>query len=223
MTSAMGRLRRYRTDIVPANGAQVLTITAADGTTSTTTSFPDHSRESVAADGMRTTATMVADPRFGFEAPVPKTVTIRSPAGRQITTTKTRDLSWPNASDLSTLVQTDKTTINGRLWQSVYTGSTRTLRMTSPAGRVTTSTLNSHGRVTRIQVGTLTPIDFSYDPQGRLTTSTQGSRVSSIAYDAAGRRSVLTDALAIGVVRLRSADQPTSDTAEHQGHFLCLR
>lgn len=89
-TSAMGRLRRYRTDILPASGAQQLTVTAADGAASVTTSFLDRSSETVTADGMWTTVTMGPDPRFGFDAPVPRTVTARSPFGRVMTTTRTR-------------------------------------------------------------------------------------------------------------------------------------
>lgn len=199
LTSAMGRVRRYRTEILPATGAQKLTVTAADGTSSVTTSFPNRSSETVTADGMRTTVTMIPDPRFGLDAPVPQTVTVTSPAPfparRVMTTTRSRTLTWPNPNDLSTLVQTDETKVNNRLWRTVFTGATRTIRTTSPAGRVTTSTLDAQGRVTRTQVGTLTPIDFTYDAQGRLTTTTQGPRVSTIAYDGSGRPSVLTDAL----------------------------
>ena len=51
------------------------------------------------------------------------------------------------------------------------------------------------GRVTSAQVGNLTPVTFNYDRLGRLSSTTQGARTSSIAYDTSGRPSVLTDAL----------------------------
>jgi YD repeat-containing protein len=56
VTSAMGRARKYRTEILPATGAQKLTVTEADGTVSTRTVFADRSHEMVLADGDYTVA-----------------------------------------------------------------------------------------------------------------------------------------------------------------------
>ena len=68
----------------------------------------------------------------------------------------------------------------------------------------------------------LTPVDFTYDAQGRLTTTTQRPRQSTIAYDAAGRPSIADRcADAHGVVRLRrrrSGDH--ADAARHADHRL---
>ncbi len=84
--------------------------------------------------------------------------------------------------DLSTLqTQTETTSVNGRTTQTVFDAATRTYTTTTPAGRISTSRIDAQGRVTHTQVGTLTPVDFTYDAQGRLTTIAQGPRQSAIA------------------------------------------
>jgi YD repeat-containing protein len=67
--------------------------------------------------------------------------------------------------------------------------------------------------VTRTQTGGLTPVDFTYDAQGRLTSIAQGARTSAIAYDASSRPSALTDALSRTVTfGYDSADRVTTQT-----------
>ena len=50
----------------------------------------------------------------------------------------------------------------------------RTVTTTTPAGRQTVSTMDAQGRETRIQTGSLAPVDFTYDARGRLASVTQG-------------------------------------------------
>ena len=52
---------------------------------------------------------------------------------------------------------------------------------TTPAGRQTVSTMDAQGRETRIQTGSLAPVDFTYDARGRLASVTQGPNVLTYA------------------------------------------
>ncbi|HEX2881999.1 MAG TPA: RHS repeat-associated core domain-containing protein, partial [Polyangiaceae bacterium] len=65
-------------------------------------------------------------------------------------------------------------------------GNTRTFTTTSPAGRRTFRTIDEAGRTLSTQIEGLTPIDFTYDADGRLQTITQGDRVTTNTYHAAG-------------------------------------
>ena len=193
-TSEMGRVRKYVTEVLPDN-RQRLTITEADGTVSVQTTSESGNSEVIAADGTRTVTTMGPDPRFGRQVPVPISTTVTTPSGLTLTQSFSRFVETFNPPDHSTLLRSEFTTINGRVYSTVFSGATRTFTTTTPAGRVTTTSIDAQGRVIRTQVGSMIPLEFIYDPQGRLTETRQGPRRSTISYDAAGRPSVLTDAL----------------------------
>lgn len=195
ITTAMGRATIYRVERDEA-GEEKTTVTAPDGTVTVSQQSADGKMETTAADGTRTTATLSPDPRFGMNAPVASSVVVQTPAGLTLTTTTNRTATMSDPlNPFSLQTQTDTTVINGRTYQTVFTAGTRTFTTTTPAGRTSTSTIDAQGRVTRTQVGTLTPVDYTYDAQGRLSVITQGARQSSIAYDSSGRPSALTDAL----------------------------
>ncbi|HEX4954506.1 MAG TPA: RHS repeat-associated core domain-containing protein [Thermoanaerobaculia bacterium] len=62
----------------------------------------------------------------------------------------------------------------------------RQVRLVSPVGTVETS-YDLLGRVSRRQVVGLAPVDYGYDPAGRLTSVAAGSLAASFGYDNAGR------------------------------------
>jgi RHS repeat-associated protein len=88
---------------------------------------------------------------------------------------------------LSLSSQTDTLVINGRTYTSTYTQSTRLLSTTTPAGRTSTVTLDTKGRVVQEQVTGLEAVSYTYDSLGRLSTITQWSgvdaRTSTLSYN----------------------------------------
>jgi hypothetical protein len=52
-------------------------------------------------------------------------------------------------------------TLNGRTATSTYTAATKTFSNQSPAGRQSTTTIDTQGRITREQVDSLEPVAFS--------------------------------------------------------------
>ena len=174
--------------------------TAPDGTRTDLLIGADASRTTTAPDGTVTTLLQEPDPRFGMQAPVPSSLTIRTPSGltSALTTTRAATLSNPN-NLLSLIDQTDTVTLNGRTYTSAYDGTLRQLTDTSPAGRQTITLLDPQGRVLQRQVVGLEPISFTYDPRGRLSTMTQGTggaaRSSTFTYNPQGFLAGLTDPL----------------------------
>ncbi|MBF0292451.1 MAG: RHS repeat protein [Nitrospinae bacterium] len=58
-----------------------------------------------------------------------------------------------------------------------------------------TQKVDQQGRVAQTQVAAILPISYQYDLHGRLASITQGSRISSFAYDAQGNFLSVTDPL----------------------------
>ncbi len=71
---------------------------------------------------------------------------------------------------------------------SHFEAASRTFTNTSPAGRVSTRTIDAQGRTTATQVTGLAPVNATYDAFGRLATITTGTgpdaRTTTLAYDA---------------------------------------
>ena len=96
----------------------------------------------------------VPDPRFGMQAPIPSSLTLRMPSGltSALTTSRNVTLSDPN-NLLSLTASTDTITLNGRTATSTYDAATKTFTDRSPANRQVTSTIDAQGRVTRTHNG----------------------------------------------------------------------
>jgi RHS repeat-associated protein len=138
-----------------------------------------------APDGTLTTSVEGPDPRFGLQAPVLKSLTVRLPSALTSTLTSSRSVTLGTGGVLTT--QTDTLVINGRTYSSVFNQTAKTLTTTTPAGRTSTVTLDTKGRVIQEQVTGLEPVAYSYDSLGRLSTITQGSgptaRTSTLSYN----------------------------------------
>jgi len=198
-TTALQRVETFRVDDLADGGTRRAT-TEPSGLVTQRVRTPGGIETVTAPDGTLTTLTERADPRFGLQAPLPGTLTVRTPSGLTATlsTTRALTLSDPNnVFSFSTI--TDTVTLNGRTATSTYTAATKTFTDTSPANRQVTSTLDPQGRVLTTQVTGLAPISFAYDPRGRLSTLSQGSggsaRSSTFTYNPQGFLASLTDPL----------------------------
>jgi RHS repeat-associated protein len=193
--TGLGRTTTYRVDRL-ATGAQVFTNTAADGSVSTWTTAQDGAQEAVTPDGTRVTTAFTGDPRFGMAAPVAGTTTVRTPSGLTLTATTTRTVTLSDPTNVLSVTQwREDTRVNTRLYRTTYAAATRTFTTVTPANRQTRTRVDALGRVVEVQVGTLTPVLFGYDAQGRLTSRTQGTRTTTLAYDAQGYLANVTDPL----------------------------
>ena len=131
-----------------------------------------------------------------MRAPVTTALEVSTPGGLVSTQTASRTVTLSDPNDpLSLLTQTDTTALNGHTYSRVYDGASQTFTTTTPEGRQSTTLLDTQGRVVQQQVGGLTPIEFAYDSRGRLSLLAQGSRLSTLAYDAQGNLTSITDPL----------------------------
>jgi RHS repeat-associated protein/CSLREA domain-containing protein len=152
-------------------------------------------RSTTASNGMIYSSGQTGDPRFGMLAPLTSSTTT-TPANRTMNMVETRTAVLSNPSDpLSLTTLTENVNINGRIYGSLYNAATRTFTLTTPVGRGSTVVIDTQGRVTSQQVNGLTATSYAYDGRGRLTMVSQGGRTLTMAYNAAGYVSLITDPL----------------------------
>ena len=192
-TTAEGTQTTYRVAFLP-DGQQQRTTFLPDGTQEETVIGTGGSQATTFPGGLLIDATQGPDPRFGMQAPIGSDLTVTTPDGQitSLTSSRTANLSDPT-NPLSLTTQTDAFSLNGRAFSTAYTAGTQTFTDTTPDNRQQTTTVNAQGQITQHQVGNLTPTQFTYDPQGRLSVFTQGPRTSLMNYDANGNLASITD------------------------------
>ncbi|MGH8583923.1 MAG: RHS repeat-associated core domain-containing protein, partial [Gammaproteobacteria bacterium] len=191
-----GQSSTYKVEYL-ADGQQKRTNTMPDGTVETTQIRTDGSQVVTQSDGITQTVAVTGDPRFGLQSPMPTSLAVTTPGGKNgtLTNARTTNLSDPT-NPLSLTAQTDTVAFNGRTATRTYNATTRTSTDTSPAGRVRTTVTDTQGRVTQQQQGNLAATAFSYDSRGRLASRSQGGRSTSLTYDTLGRPAMITDSAA---------------------------
>ncbi len=194
-STALGRTYAYGYD-TPSSAVNSTTKTTPDGLTSTLTRDPTNTFTWTAPDGTVTSRIEATDPRFGLLASDLGTTTETTPGGLKRTTTLARSVVLSNPANLlSVQTTTDTTSVNGETWTNTYATATNTLTSTTPAGRTTTSHYDGLGHLLEVDVPELLPLTFQYDAFGRLQSTTQGPRVSSLTYGSDGFVATSTDAL----------------------------
>jgi RHS repeat-associated protein len=214
-TTSMGRTSGYQTTMsLPWALSSTSTVneqhtntwpSGLQATSGTTLQNGQLSESSTLPDGTTSSTTLSPDPRWGLQAPLPNTtLTIGSLTG---SSSHTRSVNLGTAANPFSLTsQTDTETVNGRVFTSGFTASIKTYLNTSPMGRQTTQVLDSLERISSLQIGTLLPMSFTYETRGRLSTVTQGTRVTSMAYDTNGFLASVTDPLNLTTTFTYDAD-----------------
>ena len=203
MTSAEGRTSSFQVEPL-AIGDRRQVNTAPDGTVQTKLFKTNGEETTIATDGTVTTVLEGPDPRFGMQAPVPGAVSVKLPSGLTSNTTTARTAALSNPNDPFSFTRlTETVSVNGKTSTSVFNKATLTYTNTSPAGRVSTTTVNDQHRPVMRQVTGLNAVNFSYDSRGRLGTMTQGqgvgARTTTLSYYGSGASQgylhTMTDAL----------------------------
>jgi RHS repeat-associated protein len=168
------------------NGLQASeTRTAQNGQITNNTGLPDGTSEG---------HMLGRDPRFGLQSPVLTSETLTQ-GSLTMNITGSRKAAFTQGNPFSLTSQTDTQAINGRTYTSVFTAATKSLVATSPVKRKMTTILDALERISSMQVGALTPAQFAYDTNGRLSTITQSTRKTTLTYDANGFLATSTDPL----------------------------
>jgi RHS repeat-associated protein len=199
LRSALNRATTYRVEKL-STGNHQWRNTGPDGTLTQTLFKTDGSSVTTSADGTITTVVEGPDPRFGMQAPITKSVTTKQPSGLTASLSMTRNVSLSDPNNLLSLTGiTDTITLNGKNTTVVYSAATKQHTTTSPAGRQNYVTINELSRPVTVQAAGLVPFSYGYDPQGRLTSLTQGQGVDArdmtFSYNTQGFLNSIIDAM----------------------------
>ncbi|HEU0155587.1 MAG TPA: RHS repeat-associated core domain-containing protein, partial [Stellaceae bacterium] len=143
--------------------------------------------------GTSVSETLRPDPVWGLQAPIVASRK-RSEGGLTESVASSRSTTLSAAvNPLSVATQKTVASINGRTTTKTFTGSTRTQLTRSPSGRLTRLVLDALERPASVQVGSRLRMDLAYDSHGRLTSTTQGARITTFGYGADGLLATATD------------------------------
>jgi RHS repeat-associated protein len=196
-TSPTGLETRYRVERLGSDARRVTTF-APSGASASVELRPDGSQIIERPDGTLIRNVPRPDPRFEMQTAFPS-LTVTTPAGLVHELRIDRDADLVVDGDPFSIETLEETiTFDGRVYQSVYDGATRTFTLTSPSNRQATAVLDDRGRVVSGQQGMLITA-YEYDEQGRLAALTHGSgedaRALTITYGDNGRVATITDPL----------------------------
>jgi RHS repeat-associated protein len=221
LTTAESRVKHY--DLANlSTGAFQWTTTGFDGLATVLRRTLNASEELTTPEGMVVTTRWGSWNRFAMLAPVPKQITIATPAGPEqliFTRMEERDTPLVNPSDFfSFATETRTVSVNGRVTTEVYDAATRTKTETSPEGRHLITTYDALGRVQQRELVGLAPVAFGYDGFGRVHTITQAdgttTRTVTLDYDTKHRLQTLTRAVGPGVDRVTTFVYDDADRVE---------
>jgi RHS repeat-associated protein len=187
LKTALGRTSSYQSNYMQSPGEQ-LTNTWPNGLQASTTKVEQNeqlSERTTLPDGTTDSQTWGPDPRFGLTSPVLIRESLKQ-GGLTMNITGSRVANFTQGNPFSLTAQTDTETVNGREYTSVFTTSTKSWVDTTPAKRQTTTILDSLERISSVQLGAQLAVQFAYDAKGRLSTMTQGTRVTTLTYDSRG-------------------------------------
>jgi len=204
VTTALGRATTY-SRLGPAMKALGRSIALPSGLSGAATRAPDSTVTTTLPDGRVLAWSPAPDPRFGMLAPFATSETLATPGGRTLSISRSRSVELLDPADLwsfSSLAET--TTVNNRSFLEIFTKATRTLTRTTPAGRIVTTTLDEAGRVVKLELPGVLPVNLTYDAHGRLAMVAQGPRTRTRAYGPDGWLASVTDA--VGQVRAFASD-----------------
>jgi RHS repeat-associated protein len=220
-TTAVGRTGTFQ--VTTGVLGEEFTNTWPNGLQATMTNLQQNgqlSENMTLPDGTTNSATLGPDPRWGLQVPVPLS-SMQTLGNLTMTTSGSRTATLgTQGNPFSLTTQTDTATVNGRTYKSVFTSSNKTYVDTSPAKRTTTTLLDSLERLGSVQVGALLPVAFAYDSHGRLSTITQGTRTSTLTYDANGFMATTTDPMKLTTNFTRDADGRLLTTTLPDGRVI---
>jgi RHS repeat-associated protein len=164
------------------DGTYQRTNTFADGTEAIAEYGIDSSQTSWLPNGTVTTVTNNPDPRFGMQTPLSQQTTILPSGLTRVETTSSITTLADQVDPFSLVSEVTTTNRNGRIWTSTYTSANGRTENVTPEGRWSRSYIDAQGRITRSELPSTLAVDFAYDPDGRLTSITQGTRVTNNTY-----------------------------------------
>jgi RHS repeat-associated protein len=199
MTTGAGDTSQFAVQY-PAAGGRLRLFTSPDGLTVRSAIAPNGQQTETWPDGTVVTTTVGPDPLFGLQSPIATSEQTRLPSGLTMSISSNRSalLSAPG-DPLSLSRRVESWTVNGNTFTRLFDRSRMTWTFQTPMGRQFIETVDSAGRPTSFQAGTLAATHLAYDPAGRPVSASQGlgtaQRTLALSYGADGRLASTTDTL----------------------------
>jgi RHS repeat-associated protein len=199
-TTALGRIDSYQvgfTSVVAQTGRQFTNTwqSGLQATESSVLAAGQVNESGALPDGTSYSLVKSPDPRWGIQVPIAASET-ESLGNLTMSIARSRTISLRNAANpFSLRSQTDTETINGRTYQSVYTATSRSFVDTSPIGRQVTRMFDAKERPISVEVAGLAATQITYNAHGQVASISQGTRSTSLGYDAQGRLHSITNPL----------------------------
>ncbi|MEN8147658.1 MAG: LamG-like jellyroll fold domain-containing protein, partial [Campylobacterota bacterium] len=172
-----------------ADGSTFSEMTLISGDTLTTTRSQDGKQVASTRDGVESVKTFIVDPKN--QQLVLASSSVVQPSGLTQDVTYTTSYEG-NETHTDTKAQTISVNAKSMTILSDYVGGVQTI--TTPMGKKITREYDVNTRLTNsISSGGLTPTAFTYDVQGRVVSSTTGTRETSYTYDSRGNIATVTD------------------------------
>jgi RHS repeat-associated protein len=174
ITSGEGRASQYQVEPLPTGDRRLSSI-RPDGTVQTVLYKANGEQSVTGADGTVATEQQGPDPRFGMQAPLRVSSTIKTPSGLTATVTQKRTVALSDASDPFSLTSlSDTISVNGKASTLSYNAQTKTWTATSSENRTASVQINGQGRPLRSTLADIEPVAYEYDERGRLSAVSQG-------------------------------------------------
>ncbi len=223
-TTGLGRTTTFKVDRT-IFGERRQTFTAPGGEKTESLQKSDGKSVVTKPDGTTITTVVGPDPRWGMQAPVATSTTVRVPSGLERTVERTLVATLSNPAQPLSLTSLTETTIDaGRTSSVVYTDATRTLVANSAQGRTSSTILDQLGRPVALQRGDLDVVSLGYDLRGRLAIMSRGSggsaRSASFAYGSNGFLASTTDPLGRTTSYTRDAAGRATSTTLPDGRVV---
>lgn len=190
--TAEGRQTSYTTQNTGVSYSR--SVSEASGASQYFTYSPGSAITDQRTPGLTSTTYLADDDRFGAHASTVSSV-FHGTGDQSLTTAIAWSDTFTSTDLLNLTAQSETTTIGGQDWVRSYNGSTKTETLTSPEGRVSSTTYNSKNQVTQTQAYGYVAIGVSYDSLGRMSRISQSSRETNFTYNSAGLVSQIQDPL----------------------------
>ncbi len=199
LTTVMGRTTTYSSDRTLPNDEKQVLIDSAGFKTSTEY-FGSGQVNIVSPDNSTVSATNAADPRWSMGSPYLGAYQFKTPGGLSYVENTIRTASLMDLQNPFSITNWQQIrTRNGKTSVTTFDPSSQTFTFQSPQTRYSYTTLDTNGRISRTQVASLLPVNYSYDARGRLQSASQGTgstqRTVMFAYNPEGFLSTMTDPL----------------------------
>lgn len=193
LTTALNRKTSYRVTKSP-QGVKIREVQSPSTLTATATTSAAGTQTTTFPDQTTVTMTPTGDPRFGLQAPIAASETTQmGPLTR--TVERTREVTMNPNQPTELAEQIDRAIINGLTFRTTYTKATNQEVTVTPENRQITRAFDAKGRIASERLGSLEPVEYTYNSDGLVERMQWGTRVWGLEYDNRGQLSAVTDPL----------------------------